>query len=151
MAKSSREQLDGITLNVYLHIVRKRKALGPRDVMKAMDLSSPSVAYRHLQKLDDLGYLQKNEFGEYTIKNKAHIAGYVWVGRRLMPKMWIYSIVFLGILLFELYVLVEHLPYENYEFKDFFTIIMLITGAALAVFTFEGFLQIRRKPWQPTE
>jgi len=69
----------------------------------------------------------------------------------LMPKMWIYSIVFLGILLFELYVLVEHLPYENYEFKDFFTIIILITGAALAVFTVEGFLQIRRKPWQPTE
>ena len=151
MAKGGREQLDGITLNVYLHVVRKRKPVGPRDVMKAMNLSSPSVAYRHLQKLEDLDYLQKNEFGEYTIKNKAHIAGYVWVGRRLMPKMWIYSIVFLGILLFELYVLVEHLPYENYEFKVFFTIIILITGAALAVFTVEGFLQIRRKPWQPTE
>jgi hypothetical protein len=151
LAKGSREQLDGITLSVYLHVVRKRKPVGPRDVMKAMNLSSPSVAYRHLQKLEDLGYLEKNEFGEYTMKNKAHIAGYLWIGRRLMPKMWIYSIVFLGILLFEFYVLVEHLPYENYEFKDFFTIIMLITGAALAVFTVEGFLQNRRKPWPPTE
>jgi hypothetical protein len=151
LAKGGREQLDGITLSVYLHVLRKRKPVGPRDVMKAMNLSSPSVAYRHLQKLEDLGYLQKNEFGEYTIKNKAHIAGYVWVGRRLMPKMWIYSIVFLGILLFELCVLVEHLPYENYEFKVFFSIIILITVAALAVFTFEGFFQIRRKPWQPTE
>lgn len=151
MAKGSREQLDGITLGVYLHVAKKRKPVGPRDVMKTMNLSSPSVAYRHLQKLEDLGYLQKNEFGEYSMKNKAHIAGYVWIGRRLIPKMWIYSIVFVGILVFELYVLVEHLPYENYEFKAFFTIIMLITGAALAVFTIEGFLQIRHKPWQSIE
>ncbi len=151
MAKGSNEQLDGITLSVYLHVVKKRKPVGPRDVMKAVNLSSPSVAYRHLQKLDDLGYLQKNEFGEYTIKNKAHITGYVWVGHRLMPKMWIYSIVFLGILLFELYVLIEHLPYENYEFKVFFTIIILITVAALGVFTVEGFLQTKRKSWHPTE
>ncbi len=41
--------------------------------MKALNLSSPSVAYRHLQKLDDLGYLQKNDYGEYIAKNKAHI------------------------------------------------------------------------------
>ena len=151
MAKGNKEQLDGITLSVYLHVVRKRKPVGPRDVMKAVNLSSPSVAYRHLQKLEDLGYLQKNEFGEYSIKNRAHVAGYVWVGRRLMPKMWGYSLLFLAILLVELYVLVAHLPYENFEFKSFFVLLMLITGVALTVFKIEGFFQIKRKTWQPTE
>jgi hypothetical protein len=113
--------------------------------MKETGLSSPSVAYRHLQKLEDLSYLQKNEYGEYILKNKAKLSGYVWVGRRLMPSMWRYSLVFFGILIVELYVLVVHFPVETYEFKVFFLLLMLITGLALTVFTIEGFLQIRKR------
>ena len=145
MAKGNSEELEGITLKVYLQVIRKNKPVGPRDVMKAANLSSPSVAYRHLQKLEDLGYLQKNEYGEYIAKKKAHIRGYVWIGKRLMPALWRYSIVFLVILAFELYVLAAHFPYETDEFKVFFLIILAITGVALAVFTVEGFLQTRRK------
>ena len=148
MARGKNEELEGITLNVYLQVIKKGKPVGPRDVMKAAGLSSPSVAYRHLQKLEDLGYLQKNEYGEYTAKNKAHIRGYVWIGHRLMPALWRYSIVFLAIFVFELYVLIVHFPYETNEFKTFFVIILLITGAALAVFTIEGFLQTKRKTAQ---
>lgn len=113
--------------------------------MKAVNLSSPSVAYRHLQKLDDRGYLQKNENGEYTVKNKARVDGFIWVGRWLMPKMWRYSFVFLSILFFELWVLIIHFPYETYEFKVFFVLLMLITGFALSLFTVEGYLQNKRK------
>ena len=145
MAKGNSEELEGITLKVYLQVIRKNKPVGPRDVMKAANLSSPSVAYRHLQKLEDLGYLQKNEYGEYIAKKKAHIRGYVWIGKRLMPALWRYSIVFLVILAFELYVLAAHFPYETNEFKVFFLIILAITGVALAVFTVEGFLQTKRK------
>ena len=145
MTSGNNEELQGITLNVYLHAVAKGKPVGPRDVMKGVNLSSPSVAYRHLQKLEDLGYLAKNEYGEYTVKKKAHISGHVWVGRRLMPKMWLYSLLFLGILIVELVILVVHLPVETNEFKVFFLLLTLITGAALAVFTVEGFLQHRRK------
>jgi hypothetical protein len=145
MAKGNSEELEGITLTVYLQVIKKGKPVGPRDVMKAANLSSPSVAYRHLQKLEDLGYLEKNEYGEYKAKNKAHIKGYVWIGKHLMPAMWRYSIVFLIILAVEIYVLAAHFPYETNEFKVFFLIILAITGVALAVFTIEGFLQTRRK------
>ena len=145
MTKAVNEELEGITLNVYLHVVKKGKPVGPRDVMKSANLSSPSVAYRHLQKLEDLGYLQKNEYGEYTVKSKAHIAGYSWLGKRLVPKMWLYSLLFLGILIVEFYVFVVHFPVETEEFKVFFSLLTLITGLALAVFTVEGFLQNRRK------
>lgn len=151
MTKGNTEKLEGITLSVYLHVVRKGKPVGPRDVMKAVNLSSPSVAYRHLQKLEELGYLQKNEYGEYMAKNKARVAGYLWVGSRLIPKMWSYALVFLGILLVEFFVLIRHLPYENYEFKVFFFLLMLITGAALAVFTVEGFFVYKKKPPQQSE
>ncbi len=145
MTRANNEELQGITLDVYLHVVRKGKPVGPRDVMKGVDLSSPSVAYRHLQKLEDLGYLQKNEYGEYSVKNKAHIEGFVWLGRRLIPKMWRYSSLFLVILLVELVILIIHYEVETYEFKVFFLLLTLITGLALVVFSVEGALQNRQK------
>lgn len=151
MTDADNEKLEGITLNVYLHAVKKGKPVGPRDVMKGVNLSSPSVAYRHLQKLEDLGYLKKNEYGEYTVKSKAHIRGHVWLGRRLLPKMWLYSMLFLAILVVELFVLIVHFSIETNEFKVFFLLLTLITGLALAVFTVEGLLQNRWKSRIATE
>jgi hypothetical protein len=145
VTKAANEELEGITLNVYLHVVKKGKPVGPRDITKSANLSSPSVAYRHLQKLEDSGYLQKNEYGEYTIKSKAHIAGFTWLIKRLVPKMWLYSLFFLVILLIELAVFLIHSSVETLEFKVFFSLLTLITGLAFAVFTVEGFLQNRRK------
>ena len=139
------QELEGITLNVYLYAAKKGKPVGPRDVMKGANLSSPSVAYRHLQKLEDAGYLAKNEYGEYTVKKKAPLKGSVWVGRNVFPKMWIYALIFLGILAVELAILFIHFGVETDEFKVFFLLLTLITGLAMAVFAVEGFLQSRRK------
>lgn len=143
--KDSHEELEGLTLEVYLHAVKKGKPVGPRDVMKGANLSSPSVAYRHLQKLEDEGYLQKNEYGEYTLKRKAHLKGHVWLGRHLIPKMWLYALTFLSIFIVELFILVVHFPVETEEFKVFFLLLIGITGLALAVFAAEGLLLNKRK------
>ena len=151
MTDGDNEELEGITLNVYVYCVKKGKPVGPRDVMKGANLSSPSVAYRHLQKLEDSGYLQKNEYGEYTVKKKGHVSGYTWLGRRLVGKMWLYALLFAGILVVELSVFILHFSVENYEFKVFFSLLMLITGLAMAVFTVEGLLQNKRKRTATTE
>jgi hypothetical protein len=148
---SKDEDLEGITLNVYLYALKKGKPVGPRDVMKGAGLSSPSVAYRHLQKLEDLGNLQKNEYGEYTIKRKAHIKGQIWIGNRLLPKMWLYASVFLAILIVEIIIVILHYSVETNEFKVFFLLLTLITGLALAVFAVEGLLQSKRKTSVLTE
>ena len=144
MSNASDEELEGITLSVYLYVIRKGKPVGPRDVMKGAGLSSPSVAYRHLQKLEDLGYLQKNSYGEYITKNKAHVRGYTWIGRRMLPKMLAYAIVFMSILIVELVIFALHYAVENYEFKVFFTLLILITAFAMTVFTVEAWRQHRR-------
>lgn len=151
LTKAGDEELKGITLEVYLQVLKMGKPVGPREVMKAADLSSPSVAYRHLQKLEDLGYLQKNSYGEYITKKKARVSGYVWIGNRLMPKMWRYSIVFLAILIVEAVILVVHYHVEHYEFKVFFLLLILITVLALAVFTVEGLIQVRRRNYNKHE
>jgi hypothetical protein len=46
------QDLERITLKVYLYVMKKGKPVGPRDIIKGVNLSSPSVDYRHLQKLD---------------------------------------------------------------------------------------------------
>ncbi len=138
------EELEGITLSVYLYVVKKGKPVGPRDVMNGAHLSSPSVAYRHLQKLEDLGLLQKNKYGEYVTKNKAHLREYIWIGRRMMPKMLVYSLIFMSILITELIVLAIHYSVENYEFKIFFLLLTSITAIAMGVFISEAYLQHKR-------
>jgi hypothetical protein len=144
VSKANSEEIEGITLSVYLYVVRKGKPVGPRDVMKGAHLSSPSVAYRHLQKLEDLGYLQKDKYGEYITKGKAHVRGYVWVGRRMMPKMLVYALIFMSILIVELVILAVHYSVENYEFKVFFLLLTIITGLAMCVFIAEALLHHRR-------
>ena len=144
MPNANNEELEGITLNVYLYIVKKGKPVGPRDVRKGAHLSSPSVAYRHLEKLEDLGFLKKNEYGEYVTKDKARVRGYIWIGRRIMPKMLVYSLIFMSILIVELVVLALHYSVENYTFKVFFLLLTLITGFAMAVFGVEALLHHKR-------
>jgi hypothetical protein len=144
MSNSDTEALEGITLSVYLYVAKKGKPVGPRDVMKGINLSSPSVAYRHLQKLEDMEYLGKNEFGEYSIKKKAPIKGQLWLGHSLIPKMWLYALIFLTVLIVEFLVLIIHFSVETYEFKVFFLLLTLITGVAFAVFAIEGILSRRK-------
>jgi hypothetical protein len=142
--EAKNEELEGITLSVYLYVVKKGKPVGPRDAMKGANLSSPSVAYRHLEKLETLELLQKNAYGEYIATGKARVRGHTWIGKRLIPKMLVYSVIFLSILLFELVVLALHYPVETYEFKIFFLLLTLITGLATAVFAYEGLMQRKR-------
>jgi len=136
--------LQGVTLKVYLYVVKKNGPVGPRDVMRGVHLSSPSVAYRHLQKLETMGLLVKNDYGNYVVKEKVAVRGYVWVGRILVPNPLVYSFVFLCILIIELVVLAIHFPVETQEFKIFFLLLTSITAAALILFVIEGW-RMRRK------
>ena len=144
MPVESDKKLSGITLQVYLYVVRKNRPVGPRDVMKGLNLSSPSVSYRHLQKLEDLDYLKNNRYGEYIIGDRAKVDGYLWLGHRLIPKMVLYSFIFMIILVVEILVLVVHYSVEDYSFKVFFLLLTLITGFAMIVFLFEGLSNSKR-------
>jgi hypothetical protein len=131
-------------LDVYLQVLKKAKPVGPREVMKAANLSSPSVAYRHLQKLEDLGYLQKNEYGEYLLKKKMRFNGYRWVGRRLVPNSMFYFYFFLGLFILEVVVLAIHYAVETYEGKVFFALGLSITGIAMILFLIEALSSNKR-------
>ena len=86
-------------------MVKQGKPVGPREVMRGVGLSSPSVAYWHLQKLENQGLIQKDETGEYVVKEKTSISGHIWIGRNLVPRLMFYSLFFLGIIIFEVVIL----------------------------------------------
>jgi len=139
----SEEEIEGTTFKVYLYLVKQTKPVGPRDVMRGAALSSPSVAYRHLQKLESLGLIQKDIYGEYIVKDKPAFKGYVWVGRNLMPRLLFYSFFFLGLLTIELVVVALRLvAAETIEAELLF--LTFVTSASSALFMVEGTILLRR-------
>jgi len=138
------EVLEGTTLSVYVYAVKEGKPVGPRDVMRGLNLGSPSVAYRHLQKLEDAKLLMKNEYGEYFLKKKRKINGYRWLGRRLLPNSMYYFYFFLGLFITEILVLAYHFRVETYEFKVFFALGLSITGIAMVLLLKEALSSSKR-------
>ncbi len=137
-------ELEGTTFSVYLYVAKEGKPVGPRDVMRGAHLSSPSVAYRHLQKLEDSGLLKKNEYGEYLLKKKMKVNGYHWIGRRLLPNAMFYFCFFFGLFFYEIVVLAIHFAVETYEFKVFFALGLSITVIAMILFLKEGLSSNKR-------
>ena len=88
------DELEGNTLTVYAYIVHVAKPVGTRDVTRGANLSSTSVAHRHLQKLEESGLIEKNDYGDYILKEKTSINGHVWVGKNLVPRLMFYSFFF---------------------------------------------------------
>lgn len=144
MTNAATEELEGTTLNVYSYMVKKGKPVGPREVMRGANLSSPSVAYWHLQKLENSGLLQKNEYGEYIVKEKANISGHIWIGRNLVPRLMCYSLFFLGILVVEIAIISVQF-FFNGKIPNLALFYLISTNAiAFVLFLVEGLL-LRKK------
>jgi hypothetical protein len=112
--------------------------------MRGANLSSPSVAYRNLLKLIDLGLVAKDEYGNYVVKQKIGMKGFVWIGKTLVPSFAIFGFVFVGILIAEIGVLIPHLL-EGSPIQESFWLLTVVTIASAAVFVIEA-LRFRKKP-----
>jgi hypothetical protein len=137
MTNAVNEELEGITLTVYAFVVHAKEPVGIRDVTRGAKLSSTSVAYRHLQKLEDLGLVEKNESGDYVLREKTSINGHVWVGRNLIPRLIFFSLFFIGAFSMESAVIILGFL-SNYTIELSFYFLTAFTGLAALLFMFEG-------------
>jgi hypothetical protein len=112
--------------------------------MRGANLSSPSVAYRNLQKLAELELVVKDEYGNYVVKEKVGMKGYVWVGKILMPTFAIFGFIFVGILITEVGVLIPHLL-VGASIEESFWFLIVTTIVSALIFLFEA-LRYRKKP-----
>ncbi len=127
----------------YMYLIRAGKPVGPRDVMRGANLSSPSVAYRNLQKLIDTGIVRKDEYGNYVVKEKVSFSGYVWIGKRLVPRFIVFCFIFVGALIAEIAILIPHLL-ARASVEESFWLMTAVTVISAVIFLFEG-LRFRRK------
>ncbi len=144
------DELEGNTLTVYAYIVHAAKPVGTRDVTRGASLSSTSVAYRHLQKLEELGLIEKNSYGDYILKEKTNINGHVWVGKNLVPRLMFYSFFFLGAFAAEISILLLSILIKDIVVQVSFLFLTGMTGAAMVLFLIEGLLLQRKLNPKPT-
>ncbi len=132
------KELEGIPLKIYLSLVKEGKPVGPREVMRLAGISSPSVAYRNLQKLESVGLVEKDAYGEYVLKQKQSVKGYLWFGNKLLPRLVVYSCFFIGVLSVEAIIAVEKIIVGEQLQTDYLTLIMM-TIISVAIFLIESF------------
>jgi hypothetical protein len=113
--------------------------------MRATNLSSPSVAYWHLQKLEGAGLLQKNQYGEYTVKEKIRVSGHLWIGKNLVPRLMCYSLFFLGIVGTVLAIIVVQYFLIGVKPNIDLIYLALSNAMATALFLSEGLLMRKKK------
>jgi hypothetical protein len=138
------EEIEGNTLNVYAYVVKEGKPVGPRDVMRGANLSSPSVAYRQLQKLENFGLVERNQYGEYVAKERASISGHLWIGRNLVPRLVFYSFFFMGILGAEIAIIAIQVFFYGQSLDLEILYLIVITVTAMALFLGEGILLLKK-------
>jgi hypothetical protein len=145
MSKQTSDQdLNASAFQIYLYLVKTGKPVGPRDVMRGANLSSPSVAYRNLQKLMELGLVVKDVYGNYVVKEKADVRGYMWFGRTLVPRFVIFGFIFIGLMVAEIAIIVAHVVIGDPIERS----LWLLTGLTLMVaiiFLVEGLRWRQRK------
>ena len=132
--------LTGRTLMIYFVLLNK-KSIGVRELQRHLDLSSPSVAKYHLDKLVNL-HLVENRNGIYHLDKKADLpllTSWVLLGKFLFPKALfaaiLFTSLFIGYLLF----------IYSYWNKD--SMFFILFGLILMVYIwFEVIIQFKRKP-----
>lgn len=144
MYRLANEELEGNTLAVYAYIVHADKPVGTRDVTRGAELSSTSVAHRHLQKLENFGLIEKNQYGDYILKEKTSIHGHVWVGKNLVPRLMFYSFFFMGAFGAELAIVLLSYLIGNIVIEFSFVFLTGMTAVAMVLFLIEGILLYRK-------
>ena len=133
-------ELRGKTLKVYLYILNKGGPVGVREVQRALNFSSPSVAHHHIEKLVSLGILSKDEYGRYILMRQVDVGilqAFTKIGRFTLPRLGFYAAFFTTLTI-------------GYIIQSFESLNIYALGFALAgtvIFWYEAFRVWRRKPF----
>ncbi len=113
--------------------------MGVRDVWRALNLSSPSLAQYHVNKLLDMKVLRQTQDGKYLVKEKEQIdalRNFILLRGRLIPRLVFYGALIAGVLA----VYLIFLP-PKWEFRDL--AVLAISIFSIFAFFFEAYNQYR--------
>ncbi|MGD0158924.1 MAG: helix-turn-helix domain-containing protein [Candidatus Bathyarchaeia archaeon] len=85
-----KEVLRGLTLKVYKFVLRSERPVGIREVQRALNLSSPTLALYHMNKLEEAGLIKKEANG--YIADRVILENLIRFRRILIPRNFFYMI-----------------------------------------------------------
>jgi hypothetical protein len=87
-----------VTFRVYVYLLRAGEA-SVRDVYRGCELSSPSLALHHLEKLEGLNLVRKDENGVYhAIARRFGVLRFFYrAGKWLLPRSFFYMMLYVAI------------------------------------------------------
>lgn len=119
------DQLKGKTLQVYMYMIRRKEAVGVREVQRDLAFSSPSVANYHIEKLMQLSLVSQDEYGRYFVVQKVQVGvlqAFVNVRGIAVPRLTFFAAFFTTML-------VAYLAL-NFASLDVFAVGFAVAGAA---------------------
>jgi repressor of nif and glnA expression len=85
-----RDVLRGLALKVYRFILKNDKPVGIREVQRALNLSSPTLALYHMNKLEEAGLIKKEANG--YVADRIVLENVIRLRRILIPRTFFYMI-----------------------------------------------------------
>ena len=133
--------LKGNTLRVYWYLLSKPETLiGARQTQRALRFSSPALAVYHLDKLSDLGLIEKTN-GEYRLVKTVNIGvlkQFVRLGAFMIPRYFLYATMFTTLLIFFLTQL------KTLNFYSMFALVSILLAAGVT--WFETLMTWKQRP-----
>jgi hypothetical protein len=123
--------LKGNTLRVYWYLLSKPQTLiGARQAQRALRFSSPALAVYHLDKLSDLGLIEKTN-GEYRLVKTVNIGvlkQFVRFGAFMIPRYFLYATMFTTLLIFFL------TQFKTVNFYSIFALVSILLAVGVTWF-----------------
>lgn len=132
-------ELRGKTLKVYAHLLRVDSS-GVREIQRNLGFSSPSIALHHLEKLERLGVVGKDNVGRYFIARKVDVgilSAFASIGRLTLPRLGFYAAFFTTIAI--AYMI------ENGASANLYAVVGTVGG--VVVFWYEAWRAWRKRPF----
>lgn len=139
MVELKRKRISGTTWNVYLYVVTSEKPQGVREIWRSLNLSSPSLAQYHINKLLEMNLIEPTTDGKYKaneIERIDALRAFILLRGRLIPRLIFYGSFLLGIFLIYL----VFWPFR-WDFRDL--VVLAILSFSIIAFFYEAYNQYK--------
>jgi preprotein translocase subunit SecF len=135
------ENLKGNTLRVYWYLLQcNNNSSGPRQIQRGLGFKSPALAAYHLDKLLDLGLVEKIN-GEYRVQEVVEVGvlkQFMKIGSFIIPRYVTYATMISMLFVFFL---------TQFKELNFYSLFALIFGTlSTIIFWYETFRIWRSRP-----
>jgi DNA-binding transcriptional ArsR family regulator len=123
-------ELRGKAWKVYWLLLKQGCPMSVREVQRALRFSSPSVAQHHLERLRELGLVEKQAAGgSYFLASKVKVGvlrHFVKFGRLLFPRYFFYAVFSTTLYVMYLAVFMQGFSRENLFIAFFGAVVSII-------------------------